>query len=232
MVQSWYISILHLYTCVYCMLSWYKVLAPIYQTYWVVMPTKEAHHPKSPHDVSLPHDRIVTSMQENIKNPLGTWLTSSQLLNHCYCNFKQDQFLYPKCWAVKPSSNSRPSRKTPPGGSTSNLPRRQWVPCETPGGVWCFLSLVLSRVACGFCSSSDRSAGPRSWAGHHLTWFIGCVWIISEMNLWVVVVSIWNFIFSNPYLGKWKWSIFDFYFFNQQNLRSKDYRLCNSFDTF
>ena len=214
------------------MLSWYKVLAPIYQTYWVVMPTKEAHHPKSPHDVSLPHDRIVTSMQENIKNPLGTWLTSSQLLNHCYCNFKQDQFLYPKCWAVKPSSNSRPSRKTPPGGSTSNLPRRQWVPCETPGGVWCFLSLVLSRVACGFCSSSDRSAGPRSWAGHHLTWFIGCVWIISEMNLWVVVVSIWNFIFFNPYLGKWKWSIFDFYFFNQQNLRSKDYRLCNSFDTF
>ena len=157
---------------------------------------------------------------KKISESTWKWFTSSQLPNHCYCNFKQDQFLYPQRSAEKPllaptNFHLQPPPPKPPASS----------PAKTPGGVWCFLSLVPSNVACGLCSSNDRSAGPRSWAGHHLTWFL-------EMNLWVSWFQFKILFFQNPYLGKWTWSIFDFYFFNQQNLLSKDYRLCNSFDTF
>ena len=83
-------------------------------------------------------------------------------------------FRIPKCWAEKTLPVG-----TPPTSTSNPHPKPVMIsPAKTPGGVWCFLSLVLSNVACGFCSSSDRSAGPRSWAGHHLTWFL-------EMNLWV-----------------------------------------------
>lgn len=108
-------------------------------------------------------------------NPLGTWLTSSQLPNHCYCNFKQ----YPV--SVSPNvQQKKPYQLAPTNFHLQQPPppRRQWwFPLRNSR--WRMVLFKPGAVKRGLrILQLQRPERRAEVLGGQPTWFL-------EMNLWV-----------------------------------------------